>query len=82
MSRTRGVATALSASLILLLLNSAYLAATASPTLFYFANVVLHMVLGCVLAASGAFLVAKFAPSNTGTAPAPAHSSPAKSTAN
>jgi Tfp pilus assembly protein PilF len=34
-----------------LLLNTAYLAATASPTLFYFGNVVLHMGLGVVLAA-------------------------------
>jgi len=33
----------------ILLLNSAYLAATASPTLFYFGNVVLHMALGLVL---------------------------------
>ena len=49
MPRARGVATALFASLILLLVNSAYLAAFASPTLFYFANVVLHMVLGSVL---------------------------------
>ena len=32
----------------------------------------LPFILGCVLAASGAFLVAKFAPSNTGAAPAPA----------
>jgi Tfp pilus assembly protein PilF len=36
---------------VLLLLNSAYLAATASPTLFYFANVVGHIVLGVALAA-------------------------------
>jgi tetratricopeptide (TPR) repeat protein len=33
----------------LLLLNSAYLASTASPTLFYFANVVAHIGLGLVL---------------------------------
>src|SRR5690348_955115 len=33
-----------------LILNSAYLAATASPTLFYFTNVVAHIALGCALA--------------------------------
>jgi hypothetical protein len=32
----------------------------------------LPFLLGCVLAASGAFLVAKFAPTNTGTTPPPA----------
>ena len=37
------------AAFVLLLVNSAYLAATASPTLFYFTNVVLHMALGLVL---------------------------------
>ena len=35
----------------ILLLNTAYLAAFASPTVFYFANVVLHMVLGVAVAA-------------------------------
>jgi tetratricopeptide (TPR) repeat protein len=39
----------------LLLLNTAYLAAFASPTIFYFGNVVLHMFLGLVL--GGVFLV-------------------------
>jgi hypothetical protein len=34
-----------------LLLNTAYLSAFASPTVFYFGNVVLHMVLGLALAA-------------------------------
>ncbi|MFN2444437.1 MAG: tetratricopeptide repeat protein [Vicinamibacterales bacterium] len=34
----------------LLLLNSAYLASTATASLFYFANVVLHIALGAVLA--------------------------------
>ena len=38
-------------ALAILLLNTAYLAAFASPTVFYFANVVLHMVLGVALAA-------------------------------
>jgi Tfp pilus assembly protein PilF len=46
-SGTRGAS--LFAGVLVLLLNSAYLAAFASPSLFYFANVVLHMVLGIVL---------------------------------
>lgn len=33
----------------------------------------LPFILGCVLAASGAFLVAKFAPTNSGATSAPAH---------
>ena len=36
--------------LVVLILNTAYLAAFASPTPFYFANVVLHMLLGLALA--------------------------------
>ena len=32
-----------------LLVNSAYLAASSSPTLFYFANIVLHIALGMAL---------------------------------
>lgn len=42
-----------------LLLNTAYLAAFASPTLFYFANVVLHMGLGVALAAAGTVLAVR-----------------------
>jgi tetratricopeptide (TPR) repeat protein len=37
-----------------LVVNSAYLAAFADPTLLYFANLVLHMVLGVVLAVAAA----------------------------
>ncbi|MGC3959674.1 MAG: hypothetical protein QM813_17635 [Verrucomicrobiota bacterium] len=37
-----------------------------------FKSLPLPFVLGCIMAAVGAFLVAKFAPSNTGPAPAPA----------
>ncbi len=37
-----------------LLVNTAYLAAFASPTIFYFANVVLHMALGLVVGAIAA----------------------------
>ena len=43
-------AAAVSAGMVALLLNSAYLAAFAHPTLFYFSNVVAHIVLGVVLA--------------------------------
>jgi tetratricopeptide (TPR) repeat protein len=42
---------ALAGATFVLLLNSAYLAASAEPTLFYFANVVAHIALGAVLAA-------------------------------
>src|SRR4030095_6581325 len=35
---------------LLLLVNSSYLAAYADPTLFYFSNVALHLILGVVLA--------------------------------
>ncbi len=45
----RGSARLAAGALFLLLLNSAYLAAFATPSLFYFANVVLHMVLGVAL---------------------------------
>ena len=38
----------------LLLINSAYLAAFASPTLFYYANVALHVILGALLFGLGA----------------------------
>ncbi|HYT66515.1 MAG TPA: tetratricopeptide repeat protein [Vicinamibacterales bacterium] len=40
----------LSAGVFVLLLNTAYLAAFAEPSLFYFANVVAHIVLGAALA--------------------------------
>ena len=37
----------------LLFVNSAYLAAFATPSLFYFANVALHVVLGAALFVAG-----------------------------
>ena len=40
----------LAVAIALLLLNTAYLASSAAPTLFYFTNVVLHIGLGAVLA--------------------------------
>ena len=36
--------------LVLLLINTAYIAAFASPTIFYMGNVVLHLALGVALA--------------------------------
>jgi cytochrome c-type biogenesis protein CcmH/NrfG len=42
-----------------LVLNSSYLAATADPTLFYFTNVALHLLLGLALAAGFAGYLAK-----------------------
>ena len=42
---------------ILLLVNTAYLAAFASPTVFYMANVLLHFVLGVALALATAVLL-------------------------
>ena len=43
----------LAVAVALYLLSTAYLAAYASPTLFYFTNVVLHIVAGVLLAAVG-----------------------------
>src|ERR1700688_1229494 len=41
----------LAVSFLLLLLNSAYVAAFAQPTIFYMGNVLLHVVLGIVVLA-------------------------------
>ena len=40
------------AGFLAILINSSYLAAYADPTLFYFGNVVLHLLLGTILAVS------------------------------
>src|SRR6185295_16106213 len=40
----------LAAAVLVLVVNSAYLAAVASPTLFFYANVALHVGLGAVVA--------------------------------
>src|SRR5687767_9500946 len=47
----QGRSALLAAAVALLALNTAYLAAFASASLFYFANVVLHFTLGLALAA-------------------------------
>src|SRR5919106_5524679 len=44
----------MAAAFAALLVNSAYLAASASPTLFYFANIVLHIALGIALSIAAA----------------------------
>src|SRR5262245_4827994 len=45
------------AAFTLLLLNSAYLTAYATPSLFYFVNLVVHVGLGAVLAVIGAWML-------------------------
>lgn len=47
------------AGFIILLINSSYLAAYAEPTLFYFSNVALHLLLGLALAIISAIYVLK-----------------------
>jgi Flp pilus assembly protein TadD len=47
------------AGFIILLINSSYLAAYAEPTLFYFSNVALHLLLGLALAIIAAIYVLK-----------------------
>jgi tetratricopeptide (TPR) repeat protein len=44
---------------VVLLVNTAYISAFASPTVFYMGNVLLHLVLGLVLAAAFAVLLAR-----------------------
>src|SRR5437764_944585 len=44
----------------LLLINSAYIAAFPSATVFYVANVVLHLVLGLGLMAAAAFAIKRY----------------------
>jgi tetratricopeptide (TPR) repeat protein len=45
---------------IVLLVNTAYIAAFASPTIFYMGNVLVHFVLGVVLTAALLFLLRRF----------------------
>lgn len=51
--RKSSLAALVGASFLLLLLNTAYISAFASPTVFYMGNVLLHLVLG-VIAGSAA----------------------------
>ena len=49
--------TAVGAGFVLLLLNTGYISAFATPSIFYMANVLLHLVLGLVLAVAFALLL-------------------------
>ena len=49
--------TAVGAGFVILLLNSGYISAFATPSVFYMANVLLHLVLGAVLAGAFALLL-------------------------
>jgi hypothetical protein len=53
------LATFVGAGALLLLVNTAYVAAFASPTVFYMANVLLHLVLGIAVALGAAVLLAR-----------------------
>ncbi len=55
---------------VVLLVNSAYIAAFASPTIFYMSNVLGHLVLGVVLAVAFAVLLARRADLRPGVLPA------------
>ena len=55
---------------LLLLVNTAYIAAFASPTVFYMANVLLHLLLGVVVAAAAAVLLVRRPDLRQGFAPA------------
>jgi len=56
MNRSR-LAVPVAAGALLLLINTAYVAAFASPTVFYMANVLLHLVLGVLVAAGAVALL-------------------------
>src|SRR5258707_11442000 len=55
---------------VVLLLNTAYITAFASPTIFYMGNVLLHLLLGLVLAVMFALLMARRPELRTGVVPA------------
>ncbi len=57
--RKSPLAALVGASFLLLLVNTAYLSAFASPTVFYMGNVLVHLVLGVLLAAGAALLFAR-----------------------
>src|SRR5215831_16190457 len=51
--------TVVGVSAILLLVNTAYVWAFASPTIFYMTNVLAHLVLGIAVSIAGAVLLAR-----------------------
>src|SRR3954462_13863341 len=55
---------------VVLLVNTAYITAFASPTIFYMGNVLLHLVLGLVLAVLFAVLLARRPDLRAGMIPA------------
>src|SRR5262245_49450398 len=55
------------AGFVLLLINTGYIAAFKSPTIFYMGNVLLHLVLGVALCIAGAVLIARDAEIRRGT---------------
>src|SRR5205814_472790 len=57
--KTERVKTIAAIGLIALLVNTAYIAAFASPTIFYMANVLGHVVLGILVAIVGALALAR-----------------------
>jgi tetratricopeptide (TPR) repeat protein len=65
-----GLAKWTAALFVLLLVNTAYIAAFASPTIFYMANVLAHLVLGVVLAVAFGVLLARRPDLRPGIVPA------------
>ena len=57
--RKSPLAALVGASFLLLLVNTAYISAFASPTVFYMGNVLVHLVLGVLVAAGAALLFAR-----------------------
>src|SRR4051812_42682394 len=55
------------AGFVLLLVNTGYIAAVKSPTVFYMGNVLLHLVLGVAVCVAGAILIARDADVRRGT---------------
>ena len=55
--RFRGLGRWVTAGFLLLILNSAYIWAFASPTVLYMGNVLLHVVLGVAVAAGAVLLL-------------------------
>ncbi|HEX4497179.1 MAG TPA: hypothetical protein VIE43_16010, partial [Thermoanaerobaculia bacterium] len=64
-----GLAKWTAALFVLLLVNTAYIAAFASPTVFYMGNVLVHLVLGVVLAVAFGVLLARRPDLRTGIVP-------------
>src|SRR4029077_10597863 len=68
--KDNGLAKWTAALFVLLLVNTAYIAAFASPTIFYMSNVLAHLVLGGVLAVAFGVLLARRPDLRPGIVPA------------